>query len=79
VLRRAYEEWAKDHGAAAIVDRDWSHRLKGMGCRRERRRRMGPPITLWIGIGLIAATNDQEEEEDDDKPDFFAGTQAMPF
>lgn len=75
-LRRAYEDWARLHGATTIADREWGHRLLAMGCRRERRRTMGgPPKTLWIGIGIITASSDGDDEE----PDFFAGVERMPF
>ena len=77
-LRRAYDDWAKEHGSASLVDREWSHRLKGMGCRRERRSRIGYRATYWIGIGLLANDPDREEDQDDG-PDFFAGTEALPF
>lgn len=76
-LRRSYDDWARQHGSSAISNREWGHRLQALGCRRDRRRSMGgPPKVLWIGIGILTNTSDDDQ---DDEPDFFQGTERMPF
>lgn len=74
VLRTAYTQWAAGMGAKPIDDREWSKRLKGLGCRSTRPSRDGVRVSLWEGIRLRGpddadAGDDEPEPNEEDLPE----------
>lgn len=77
-LRGAYTAWAEDVGGAAIGNKDWGDRLRGLGLKSGRETVAGSKVTVWRGIGLKATDPGADDGTDTTEAEKDSTTGLLP-